>query len=378
MGDPVRPIVALEISALAERFHTGIANVTKALAREMLGDAGVDARFFIQRQTVPRPIVERLVTLDGGDILWWLAGRLRADIDFGAALDRPVVALYCAPKQHRRLFPVEVQIVHDLTTIVTPAFHDAGSVVLWQTHFLADLLSSDLLVAVSESTRIDIRTYCPQVANIPCIVVPLASIIKPVVADTTQAPYVVVLGTLEPRKNIAGLLKCLAENPQLLEQMVFVLVGRRGWGASAQALIGQLGLADAFARGRLQVAGFVTDPVRDRLLAGARCLVYPSLYEGFGLPVLEALAAGVPVITGFSSSLPEVGGPVALYCDTQSPASLAVALRQALGHDMQSVAAGAARRAWARQFSWARTYEQIRDAALGLAQPQPDWADQRA
>lgn len=109
--------------------------------------------------------------------------------------------------------------------------------------------------------------------------------------------------------------------------------------------------------------------VRDRLVAELVCVVYPSLYEGFGLPVLEALRFGTPVITGRSASLPEAGGDQAIYCDLTSTEEFEAAVNQCLVERRKRMAGGhhfeaEARRRWASAFTWQATYERIRDAAL--------------
>ncbi len=132
-----------------------------------------------------------------------------------------------------------------------------------------------------------------------------------------------------------------------------------------QDLVASHGLGEAVARNRLQFPGFVADAVRDALIANAQCVIYPSRYEGFGLPVLEALALGAPVVTGRGSSLSEAGGDQAIYVDADSPTALAAAVKTACADD--GAAAIARRQAWAGQFSWWKTYERTRDLTLASA-----------
>jgi glycosyltransferase involved in cell wall biosynthesis len=355
---------------LAERHHTGIANVAKNLAIQLLADDAVDARFFFSRYEVPQSVVRSIVALNGGGILWWLTSRSAFPTRISYDPDRITVGIYPAHKWYRRLFPIEVQIVHDITTLITPQFHTDESIDFWGSHLLGDLFSSDLIVAVSESTRTDIRTYFPQLRNIPCIVSLLASCANPALSFADRAcvePYVVVLGTLEPRKNVHLILEYLADNRRILETVRFVFVGRWGWGINALATIDRLGLGDAVDNGRVLFTGFVSDEVRDSLIAHARCVLYPSHYEGFGLPILEALGLGTPVITGYGSSLSEAGGSAAIYCEVNSAESLGNALRSVLeSADSFSASEMDRRRTWATQFNWSDSYRKIRDAAISL------------
>jgi hypothetical protein len=165
--DPARPLVALEISPLGERHHTGIANVTKGLAIELVSDETVDGRFFFNRSEIPRSIVERLMETERGDILWWLASRADLSTRVPFPVRGAAVGIYANHKWHRRLFPIEVQIVHDLTTIVAPQFHTAVTIDSGERQLLGDMYSSDLIVAVSESTKADIQTYFPSFTTSP-------------------------------------------------------------------------------------------------------------------------------------------------------------------------------------------------------------------
>jgi glycosyltransferase involved in cell wall biosynthesis len=142
--------------------------------------------------------------------------------------------------------------------------------------------------------------------------------------------YVLFVGTLEPRKNVKTLLQAfahvIAEKPQ--DGLHIVIAGGRGWGSEdPMAMVAALGLHKA-----VRFTGFVDDDHLADLYRGALLFVYPSLYEGFGLPVLEAMACGIPVITSNRSSLPEVAGDAALLVDPTQPEALAAAI-SALLHD---------------------------------------------
>ena len=164
--------------------------------------------------------------------------------------------------------------------------------------------------------------------------------------------YILFVGTFEPRKNLSGLLAAYAvliahmpDAPQLL------IVGRRGW--LYESLFDQarsLGVEN-----RVIWREDITDADRVALYNGATLLTLPSFYEGFGLPPLEAMACGVPVVVSNRSSLPEVVGDVGLYVDPDRPESIADKLYQALtdsGWRSQAKTAGIAR---AATFNWRQT-----------------------
>jgi len=131
-------------------------------------------------------------------------------------------------------------------------------------------------------------------------------------------PFLLAVGTLEPRKNLARLLAAFAEVAADLHEHHLVVVGPAGWGKALPT--------GAPAPPRVVLAGSVDQATLHGLYAGADGLAYPSLYEGFGLPVLEAMAHGTPVLTSDRSSLPEVAGDAALLVDPTDPDAIAKGL----------------------------------------------------
>jgi glycosyltransferase involved in cell wall biosynthesis len=193
----------------------------------------------------------------------------------------------------------------------------------------------------------------------------------PAIADATArygvAPgrYFATLSTLEPRKNLALTLKAWeGARTRLPGDMRLLLLGGAG-----KANIFAGGDAPQDAPGVVR-AGFVPDADLPALLGGAAALLYPSRYEGFGLPILEAMACGTPVITAHGSSLPEVGGSAALYIDPDDAEALAKAMITVAGEEALRSDLAAAGLAQARLFSWDRSAEQMRDILkrdLGLS-----------
>jgi glycosyltransferase involved in cell wall biosynthesis len=136
--------------------------------------------------------------------------------------------------------------------------------------------------------------------------------------------YVLAIGTAEPRKDLPSLVSAFDAMASRHPDVALVLAGPEGWGSGALTAA----IERSHFRSRIVVTGYVAD--LDDLLHGAAVLAYPSLYEGFGLPTLEAMAAGVPVVTTTSGALPEVVGNAALLVEPGDPEALAVALERVL------------------------------------------------
>jgi glycosyltransferase involved in cell wall biosynthesis len=160
-------------------------------------------------------------------------------------------------------------------------------------------------------------------------------------------PYVLWTGTVEPRKNLAGL---LAAWRQVESEADLVLAGPVGWNQDLDRLVG----AD---RARVKALGFIPRSDLGPLYAGATLFCWPSLKEGFGLPVLEAMAQGIPVVTSRGTSTEEVAGEAGMLVDPRDPAAIAKAISRLLADETLARSLGEAGRERARTFSWARTAE---------------------
>ena len=169
--------------------------------------------------------------------------------------------------------------------------------------------------------------------------------------------FMLCVATLEPRKNLELVFQAMLHLPPLLlAQCPLVLCGSQGWGEIPPSL------AALERSGHVIRTGYLERESLSRLMGSARMLLFPSLYEGFGLPIIEAMASGTPVITSNCSSMPEVGGDAALYIDPQDPVGLAEAVHRV--HDdtelWQSLQDAGLERA--RLFSWMRTADLTVDA----------------
>ncbi|MEP7082421.1 MAG: glycosyltransferase family 1 protein, partial [Chloroflexota bacterium] len=153
--------------------------------------------------------------------------------------------------------------------------------------------------------------------------------------------YVLSLGTIEPRKNHLRLLAAFERIAESDPDLMLVLAGGPGWRG---ARFGRA-LAASPARNRVVVAGRQPDRAVAALLASCAVMAYPSLYEGFGLPIVEAMAAGAPVVTSSRSSMPEVAGGAAVLVDPMDVGSIADGILEAFGRREELIAAGRARAA---------------------------------
>jgi glycosyltransferase involved in cell wall biosynthesis len=222
------------------------------------------------------------------------------------------------------------------------------------------------LICISEATRADLVRCFPQ-AQSKATVAHLAAdaSFAPVPSTNPQRPFVLAVGTFEPRKNLRRLVAAWEGLPSSVHETYdLVLVGPKGWGDA--------GIEGADGSSTVRIAGRVSDEELRGLYASCACFVYPSLYEGFGLPILEAMASGAPVITSNVSSMPEIAGDAALYVDpTDVDAIAAAMLRLSQDEELrrQLIAAGYEN---VKRFSWekaARETLAVLEAAANTAKP---------
>lgn len=202
--------------------------------------------------------------------------------------------------------------------------------------FLSDVAirRSDRIIAVSQSTKRDILHYFPNISEKKVSVVyhgyeskyPISNIKYQ--KKNTSTPYLLYVGAIQPRKNLETLVSAFEtiKRDSRFGDLRLVIAGERAW--LWEGTIARIE-ASSF-RSAIDLKGRVTFAERENLYAGASAFVFPSLYEGFGLPILEAFAHTVPVVCAKNSSLPEVGGDGALYFEATSSEDLARVLARVL------------------------------------------------
>jgi len=381
--------VVVDARSAVDPRRTGVGRYTRALLRHLpLADPGsayvawyLDVRGIgspshrfagwapnlEERATrLPTRLFGPLSARTGLPRLEWLAGS--ADVVFAPNYLPP-------PTSAERL----IVVVHDLGFDEMPqtAPHQDGR---WRRLFRRALGRAGAVIVPSDAARSDlIRIYGTEPERIHTIphgtdAEAFSPAGPPEVEDVRRryaipGPYVVFLGGLEPRKNLEALVRAFG----LLDdgRCSLVLTGgavpwAKGYPERIERAIAEL---PAGVRRRVVRTGYVPDPDRRALLSGAEVLAYPSLYEGFGFPILEGFAANVPVLTSDRSAMPETAGNAALLVDPDDPSSIAEGLAQLLGDDdLRSVlrAAGIARVA---SFTWERcaraTAEVVRSVGRG-------------
>lgn len=266
------------------------------------------------------------------------------------------------PTRTKRL----VITVHDVAFQLFPetAPH---STLRWLTRLDRALRQAARIIVVSEHTKRDLLEHY-RVSEGRVVVIPNgvdANAFQNVTDTDVNAvreqlgiggPYLLFLGGIEPRKNLPAVVRAFARlSPDV--QPKLVIAGWRtewnpeGWNELQQAL----DEIPAGVRSRIQVGGYVPEERKAALLAGAEALVYPSRYEGFGLQVLEAMAAGTPVLTSNVSALPEVAGGAAVLVDPTDVDSIAGGMENLLRDDELRKDLRERGRARAERFSWEET-----------------------
>lgn len=163
--------------------------------------------------------------------------------------------------------------------------------------------------------------------------------------------YLLAVGTLEPRKNLSTVIAAFEQLPQGIRQRYpLVIVGMKGWGMDRFSD----GLRNMINRGEVRMPGFVAQEDLPALYSGARLFVYPSLYEGFGLPPLEAMACGVPVIASRRASLPEVVGDAGILVEPMDDAAIASHMRVLIEDEATHAGLREAGLNRAKSFTWRR------------------------
>ena len=305
------------------------------------------------------PIPQRLITL------WWLMfNRPTLEKVVGKCDLYHVSEICIQPVKSAKT----VAFVHDLTTILYPEYHIKSNTFLHQQRFKR-IGRVDGILTNSESTKRDITEHL-KIRPEKIFVTHLGADerFKPMEQEETEPvlkkygltkPYILFVGTLEPRKNVETLIRAFNELKQkhkIPHQLV--LAGRKGW---LYRNILKFIESSPF-KSDIRQMDYIPDEVVPAFMNKADVFVYPSFYEGFGLPVLEAMQCGTPVITSNTSSMPEVGGEACLYVHPESADELADTIFKVIrDKSLQNILSGKGVER-AKRFSWEKCAEETLEA----------------
>jgi glycosyltransferase involved in cell wall biosynthesis len=231
----------------------------------------------------------------------------------------------------------QVVTLHDMTSFKMPEVHLPLKVIYFHVFIRAAVRYADKLIFVSNSAQQDcaamfhLREQASTVIHLG-----KADTFTPSLGSSDHVRhkynlppiFLLYIGTIEPRKNLVRLVSAFASISNLHKDCVLVIAGMKGW--MYDDLFKKV--HDLNIESRVIFTGFVSEEDKLDLIQAATVFVYPSLYEGFGVPVLEAMACGIPTITSNISSLPEIAGNAALLVDPTSEDEIAAALNRLLSN----------------------------------------------
>jgi glycosyltransferase involved in cell wall biosynthesis len=354
------------VGAYAQRLITGLATIDQENRYTCLVAADGPGLPVSQANVVAAPTDVSFEDHLRGDL--WLLGylpfrlrALRTDVYHGPAVFLP----------HVKLGYGTVVTIHDLVSFLFPETVPKKYSLYMRLMTRLAVRSADRIIAVSHATKADlVQILGVSPAKIVVIheavgpefaCVPSPEAIETVVRRYgLRPPYCLFVGNLEPRKNLPGLIEAFAQVRRRLAPSglaaQLVLAGTRAWlhGGIFRAVEAH-GLGDA-----VVFTDYVPLADLPALYAGATCFVFPSLYEGFGLPVLEAMAAGAPVVAARSGSIPEVAGDAALLVDAGVPGELTAAIEAVLTDRSLRERLILRGRARAATFEWNRVARETR------------------
>jgi glycosyltransferase involved in cell wall biosynthesis len=268
-----------------------------------------------------------------------------------------------APKEH---YGSLVVTIYDLSFLLYPQFHTEANRLHCFNGTLKAALYADRIIAISQYTKQDLMRYfaVPEERIRVVYLAPRHFCYPERNRDFLRSTldhleiyrdFILCVGSLEPRKNLKTLIEAYAMYVKHHSgRELLVIAGAKGWlNEDITQMVAAFGLEE-----RVKFLGYVQEADLRVLYSAARLFVYPSLYEGFGLPPLEAMACGAPVITSNSSSLPEVVGDAAILIDPRHSEQFCHAMRTVLADDALRLGMREKSLARARLFSWERAAEE--------------------
>lgn len=327
----------IDVSPLWEIEYTGISNVVFEITRRFLYNPpnNCDLFFTVFHQKVDTSLIQNCINNRSGSCLqerneFFLKSEGKVKTDSNGFIDKtPTIGLFLHTKPAKKTYTFEGFLFYDLSFFITPECHTHQTIQFHSNQLDEQINTTDVFFAISESTKNDL-VWLYNIDEKNCHVALLggnhdqkyADAAKNKIGSCAVEPFFLVLGTIEPRKNIGIVMAWLANNPTILQNFKVVFAGRQGWGKPFHEYISDYNLTAYYESERIVHLGYVDEKLKATLLVSAKALIFPSFFEGFGLPILEAMSLGVPVIASCSTSIPEVLGECGYYFDPYSVNSL--------------------------------------------------------
>jgi glycosyltransferase involved in cell wall biosynthesis len=358
------------LSEMEQTSRTGIYFLLKDLVLTLSARDDVALRFFFQCAFAPGTDTKRLLMsalaglrppAEGSDNATWRVGVDRVNVISGSVPLRADL--------HKLLNVNLYQFVHDLTGHACAEL--GGATAGFERDIVSGLGENGHAVCISQNTRMDLHRHFGFPLERSCVVYPAirsdifihpndaasAQAMRRSIGLKPEAQYVLALSTLEPRKNLLTSINAFSRVVEALpeREIYFVIAGVKGWGDQLSALKS----VSPRTTSRIIVSGYVPDQLVPSLLSNALCLVYPSLYEGFGLPPLEAMTCGTPVIVSDRGSLPEVVGSAGVIVSPFDERAIAETIIGWARSDPERQKWSDRARAQATKFSWQDSVEKL-------------------
>lgn len=324
---------------------TGIGRYTSEIVRHLVASKHEIYLYAHQPLAVDVPGA-RLRT---GRLRYGALGSLHAQLRYPRWLWGDRIDVFFSPRHHLPLLTTvpTVLTVHDLVWRKAPDSMAPLGRTLERLLMPPSLRKADAVIAVSSATRADLLEYLPPLG--PKVeVIPEAAFTPREAPECSRGSYMLCVGTFEPRKNLPTVLRAYAQlRADGITSHRLVLAGNPGWKQDLDALIAELGLQTY-----VTLVRSAPQTELEKLYANCDFLVHAARYEGFGLPILEALTFGKPVITSNVSSMPEVAGAAALLVDPSSIKEIAAAMQQLIEDEAVYERLAEQARPQASRFSW--------------------------
>lgn len=357
---------------------TGIGNYTLNLTKLLLDNPLIEMEGFygyrwskkLEPLTVRnigkiKKVVSRLIPYS------YASRRIAYQIAFNSGIKKGGFDLYHEPN----FLPFEfkgatVITVHDLSYIRHPQAHPKERIRIMSELLPSAIENSQCIIADSHFTKLEIcsefsvpssKIHVTHLGKSPSFYPRIKSDIPKVLQKykLNLGQYVIAVGTLEPRKNLIQAIHTYQALPdKLAKRFPLTIVGMRGW--KEEGLISDLNIL--IRQGKAKMLGYVSDHDLPYLYSGARSLIFPSLYEGFGLPILEAMACGTPVVASDSSSIPEVIGDAGILVEVGDVDIMKMSIEKICEDDEAFSRLSSLGITQAKKFSWEKCAEETYSA----------------